>query len=934
MNSIKLTNYKNFLMSKRKSFTIILLLILILNFVLLGQVTGTISGKITNKSTNEELIGANVLVVGTTFGSATDIDGNYSIKNLDPGIYSLKISYISYRTTVIEKVAVIGDEDIKINVSLEPSSTQLDEVVVTAEALKNTEANVLKIQKNSSNIVDGVSAELIKKNNSSDGVDILKRMTGVTISEGKYAFIRGVGDRYNNTMLNGANLPSTDPEKKSFSYDIFPASLVENILTSKTFTPDKPADFSGGLVEISTIEFPSKFIFDFSTSALYNTNTTGKTFFTYKGGKTDFLGFDDGTRDMPGTISSTKLARGNFSDSTLTDITKAFSNDWKTSTKIAPVNSSIKLDIGNKLEVGENDVLGYVGSLTYSNTNSIKDLEKNFYDFSGARYNYKGFSYNNSVSLGGLLNFSYKFDRTNKISLKNIYNQNADNNTTLFAGDYRYSDQYRQITTLTYVSRSLLSNQLIGQHQFSSVFSGLNADWNLSYSQSKRDEPDSRRYLYARSIEDPGEPLRFQLDQSLATRYYGKLKDRNYSGDVDLGFQIFENPELPKVKVGYLFDKKDRDFSARTFGFKNIPGGNFTHEDSVLQGSVENIFDPQNISNKFVQVIEITKPSDSYTSKQIINSGYAMFDVTILQKIKLTAGARLENSNQTLTSINLQGDSINVDNAYNDLLPSLNLTYLINDWVNLRGAYSITLARPEFRELAPFTYFDFIDNELIEGNPKLKRTLVNNYDLRIEMYPDAGELVALSFFYKIFQDPIEEVLQASANEPIRTFENANKATNYGIEIELRKSLSFISPFFQNFSFVGNASLIHSKIDLKNDGFQQYDRALQGQAPYIFNLGLYYDNFELGLNSSFVYNKVGQRIEKVGSKDLGNILERPIDLIDFSISKSLLGNFALKFTIRDLLNQDRILIQQSPLGDKVSELEKTGRTVSLGVSYKL
>jgi len=202
------------------------------------------------------------------------------------------------------------------------------------------------------------------------------------------------------------------------------------------------------------------------------------------------------------------------------------------------------------------------------------------------------------------------------------------------------------------------------------------------------------------------------------------------------------------------------------------------------------------------------------------------------------------------------------------------------------------------------------------------------------LYPGAGELVALGFFYKRFRDPIEEVLQASANEPIRSFENAKLATNYGLEIELRKSLSFISTLFQKFSFVGNASLIHSKVELADNGFQQDNRPLQGQAPYVFNLGLYYDDFDLGLNSSLVYNKVGERIARVGSKDLGNILEKPIDLIDFSISKTLMGNFAVKLTIKDLLNQDRVLIQQSPLGDKVSELEKTGRIISLGLSYKL
>jgi TonB-dependent receptor len=912
---------------------LILVFLILIQTKMFAQQPGSISGKITDKNNNEELIGSNVLILGTTLGASSDIDGNYFIKGLTPGKYNVKVSFISYNSVTVENVIVEEGKSTRLDVALESSATELQEVIVTAEAMKNTEANVLKIQKNSSSIVDGVSSELIKKNNSSDGADILKRMTGVTISEGKYAFIRGVGDRYNNTMLNGANLPSTDPEKKSFSYDIFPASLVENILTFKTFTPDKPADFSGGLVQISTIEFPSRFIFDLSTSGGFNSNTTGKTSIGYGGGKTDFLGYDDGTRGLPGSITSTKLARGNYSDSAITQITKSFSNDWQTKSKTTPMNGSIILDIGNRIEFGE-DVFGYVASLTYSNTNATKDLAKNFYDFSGSRYDYTGFSYNNTVAWGGLLNFSYKFDRTNKVSFKNIYNQNADDITTLYKGDYRYADQYREITTFNYVSRSLLSNQLIGQHQISSIFSGLNLEWNVSYSQSKRNEPDSRRYLYSRSIEDPSEPLRFQLDQSLATRYYGDLKDHNFSGDIDLNFQLFENPDLPKLKVGYLFDKKDRDFSARTFGFRNVPGGNFAYEDSVLQGSVEQIFSPENITNKFVQAIEITKPSDSYTSEQKLNSAYAMFDATILQKLKLVAGVRLENSNQKLTSINLQGDSINVDNTYNDLLPGLNLTYALNDWINIRAAYSVTLARPEFRELAPFSYFNFIDNELIQGNPDLKRTLINNYDLRFEMYPGAGELIALSFFYKRFRNPIEEVLQAAANEPIRSFENAVVANNYGIELELRKTLEFISPTLRYFSFIGNGSLITSKVELQNTGFQAGDRSLQGQAPYIFNLGLYYDNYDLGLSSSFVYNKVGQRIVIVGSKDLGNILERPADLIDFSISKTIIDNFSIKFTVRDLLNQERTLIQQSPLGDKVSELEKSGRLVVIGLAYKL
>ncbi|MFA6541634.1 MAG: TonB-dependent receptor [Bacteroidota bacterium] len=894
--------------------------------------TGSISGTVTDKSNNEVLIGANVLLIGTSVGASTDIDGHFEIKNLAPGTYTLRFSFVSYQNLLVENIIVKPGDATVINASLTTSTTELQEVVITAEVLKNSEASVLKIQKNSDNIVDGVSAELISKNSSTDGTDVLKRMTGVTISEGKFVYVRGVSDRYNNTLLNGASLPSTDPEKKSFSYDLFPASLIEDIITAKTFTPDKPADFSGGLVQISTIEFPSNFILDISTSSSYNSNTTGKNFFAYSGGRKDYLGFDDGTRGLPGTITATRIARGNFSDNQLAEITKSFNKDWTTFSYKAPFNGSLKINLGNKIDFDEN-TFGYIGSLTYSNGVETKGFEKNFYDFSGARYNYVGNIYTHSVTWGGLFNASYKFGGTNKISFKNVYNQNADDVTTQYNGEYRYTDQYREINSLNYVSRTLMSNQLIGEHRID-LFSGLNWNWNLSYSRSKRDEPDTRRYMYARGLDDPTQPLRFQLDQSLVTRYYGNLTDHNYNVSTDFTFKFFDDPAFPKMKTGYLFDKKDRVFDARSFGFKNIAGGNFAHEDSVLQGPIDNIFDPENITTKFIQVTELTKPSDSYGSKQTINAGYVMFDMMLFNTIKIVTGARLENSRQNLNAIDLLGDTINVDDNYNDVLPSVNLTYLFNDWINVRGAYSITLSRPEFRELAPFSYFDFINNELIEGNPNLKRTLVNNYDFRVELYPSPGELAAVSFFYKKFRDPIEEVLQASANEPIRSFENASSASNYGLEIELRKNFLFISEALQNVSFVGNASLIKSKVEFTAGGFQEKERALQGQPPYIFNVGLYYDDADAGFNSSVTYNKVGEKIAKVGSKDLGNILEMPVDLVDVSLSQRIFEYFTMKFSVKDIFNHDRIQIQQSPLGDKTAELERTGRTFSLGISYKL
>lgn len=915
---------------------IITLMILLMQIPMLAQSTGSITGKIVDKNTNEELIGANVLIEGTTIGASTDIDGNYIIKGLDAGSYTVKVSYISYQTITIKDVQVQSKSNTKLDVSLESTSTELQEVLVTAEALKNTETSVLKIQKNSANIVDGFSGELIKKNGSSDGTDVLKRMTGVTISEGKYAFVRGVGDRYNNTLLNGASLPSTDPEKKSFSYDIFPANLIESVITAKTFTPDKPADFTGGLVQISTVEFPNKFTSEVSFSTGMNTLTSFKNYLTYSGGKTDYLGVDDGTRNYPGSIGSTKVVKGNYPDAELQDIIKSFSNNWKTSDSKAPINGGFKINAGDKYEISSDQIFGYIGSFSYNNSFKTTEKEKSLFDDEGRRYNYKGYDYNSSIMWSGMLNLSYKFGLTNKISLKNVYNQNADNETNTRNGYYRYSGQNRDITSLRFVSRSLLSSQFLGEHKFD-LLNGLNFDWAFSYSKSDRNEPDARRYAYWSDPEDPSIPKQLLLDQSVTTRYYGDLVDNDYNSVINFELKPFENPELPKIKIGALYNKKGRDFSARTFGFKNLAGGN---EEAILQLPIDQIFVSENVTSTFIGIEEVTKPSDSYTSNQKVGAGYIMFDTKIIDEVRFIGGARFEYSNQILNANYSKDSLINVDEIYRDFLPSINLTYLISDEMNLRVAYSNTLARPEFRELAPFSYFDFVANENVEGNPALKRTIVKNADLRYEYFPNSGELYAVSLFYKNFKDPIEQILKGSTgNEPTVSFTNALSANNYGVEFEVRKSLALFTEYLNGFSFVGNLSLIKSKVKFENislngETFQETERPLQGQADYIFNVGLYYDNFDLGFNSSLVYNKVGSRISKVGSTELGNIIENPVDIIDFSISKKLFSSFGIKLAVKDLLNQDRTFTQQSPIGDKISEINHTGRNISIELSYQI
>lgn len=921
------TSWKMFL-----KLSLVIQVLLAISTQILAQSNGSISGKIIDKSTNEELIGANVIIVGTAFGTSSDLDGNYSIKRLSPGKYQVKFSYISYQNLVINNVIVEAGVDTKINVQLEPATTELNEIVVSAEALKNTEGALLNIQKNSMNIVDGISAELIGKNNSSDGTDVLKRMTGVTISDGKYAFVRGVGDRYNNTMLNGSNLPSTDPEKKSFSYDIFPASLIENILTSKTFIPDKPADFTGGLIEINTIEFPQRLIFNVSAGSSYSSTTTGKNIQSYNGGKSDYLGYDDGTRDLPSVIPNQKLDR-NIPQTTLQDYGRAFANNWGINNSKAPLNGNFKLSVGNKLDIGDDEVLGYIASLNYSASNELKETYQASYSFEGPRFIYNGFNSIYSVNWGALVNVSLKFAQKHKVSLKNIFNQSADDETTVYEGIYQYTSQNRRTTSFRYVSRSLQSTQLIGEHFFN-IMNGLAVDWNLNYSKSKRNEPDARRYMYSNDIYSPSDPMQFMLDQSLATRYFGNLDDKVIGTTWNFKIKPFENSSMPAVKFGYSFDKKDRNFDARVFGFRNGSGGDFIKEQQTLYEDINTIFASENINPSFIEIVEITQPTDSYISEQTINSAYVMTDFSLLGDIKIITGARFENAVQQMKSKSRTGEPLEVKNEFGDIFPSLNIAYQYNDKMNLRLAFSKTVARPEFRELATFTYFDFSSNELVQGNPNLIRSIISNFDLRWEYYPAPRELYAISGFYKEFENPIEQILVASsAFEPIRSFENALGAKNYGVEFELRKTLGFISSILNDFMMIGNLALIKSKIELEDRGFQESSRPLQGQADFILNLGLYWETVDSDFSASLIYNKVGERIAKVGFGGLGDVIELARDQVDLFFSKRIWSNLTIKVAVKDLLAKDIEFIQKTPEGEKPSEITKKGQNISVGLSFQ-
>lgn len=894
----------------------------------LAQHTGQISGKVTDSATGETLVGANVLLIDTPLGAASDIDGNYVVKNVPEGTYNLRFTYIGYTTKVVNNVVVEAGKTVKLDLIMKAELIQGQEVIVEAKAILSSENALLNQQRKASTIGDALAAEQIKRTPDATTGDALRRVTGVTVVDNKFVYVRGTSERYNNTLLNGAQLSSTEPDKKAYAFDTLPSNLLENIIISKSFTPDLPGNFSGGLVQINTIEFPEELTIRASFSGSFNTNATTKTFRIYEGGKWDFLGFDDGTRELPSTITDQKVVSTSYSKSELQTIGRSFKNIWGPSTRKATPNSSYMISIGNGMQLFGRD-FGYVGALSYRNSFDKVDIERNDFNFDGTpQFEYKGEENKFSVLWGGMLNMNYKLADFHKISFKNLYNRAAEDEVVELRGNYYDSGSEQINTSLRFVERFSYSGQLIGEHAFPAI-AGLQAQWRASYSTAKRDEPDYRRLSYARAIAS-SDPFAATItpapNPASGGRFFSELDDDNFGFASDFSIPVFQG----KLKFGGQFNTTDRDFGARLFAYKIT-----RHTDlRLLYSSVDTLFAPQHIGDKGFEIDEITNKSDKYDASEKLYAGYLMFDLPFEvrnKNLRVIAGARIENSDQQLKSFDAQDRAVKVDLKKADVLPSINLTYSFNDATNLRAAFSQSVSRPEFRELAPFAFFDFSTVSVIYGNPNLKRSLIRNLDVRFETFPNVGEILSVSFFYKNFTDAIEEVI-VPTTELTRSYGNADKATNYGFELEMRKSLKFLGKAFSKFSMTGNYAWINSKVDLKGSttAIAKSDRRLQGQSPYMINLGLLFSESRWGTTTSLLYNRFGKRIAQVGSLYDDDIIEMPRDLIDLTVSQNLAHRYELKFTAKDLLGQEQEFTQA---GRKVKGNRK-GSTYSLGLSIKL
>lgn len=912
-----------------------LLLILLLTITFSGfTYAQTLTGKVTNTQ-NEPVVGASVKVANSNIGTTTNVEGRYSLPLATGKTYTIEVSSVGYTPKIISDVEHKNGED-ELNIILETKPAEMEGVVVTARATSRRQENttaLLTFQKNNTAVSSVIAADFIRRTPDKNTGEVLKRVSGASIQDNKFVIIRGLADRYNSAYINGAQLPSSEPDKKAFSFDVIPSQLIDNIIINKTATPDLTGEFAGGVIQVNTKDVPAKTFLDFGVSLGFNTNSVFKDFTSNKRNSTDWLGFDDGTRQLPNIPSSREGFNANRTENTKKFNTEVYPEVISTATPVQ--NYNLTYGYGKRYENGGS--LGIITGITYRNSKLKYSVNRNL---GGVIENALQKSYTDeqnryATSLGGVFNITYLY-KNMKVSWKNLFNQNFEDNYYQRSGfNVADGDIPIRFYSSNLGQRSMYTTQLEGEQQLSPNGAKFKLIGNFSYNGKK--QPDLRTLSYG------GNDMRFIDDES--DRFFSNLQDYSYGGSAQLSlpFNLFNEKQMFKGGASTLL--RVRDFSARNFRWR------LDNSNSQLgTASVGEIFQTNNIAQDKFTLDEITLAVDKYFGVSIVNAGYLMFDNKLSEKVRLIWGARAENFQQFLTTKNLSLERVIVDNDRWDFLPSVNFVYNINTKNIVRLSGSQTLARPEFREVAPFSFYDYEQLYAVVGDTTLTSTRIYNADVRYEWYPKAGESISLGAFYKHFNDPIEMRVITSANPRRYQFRNTESAYAFGVELEARKKLDFISANLENFSIFTNITYIKSKVQLQTitggDVITNSERRLQGQSPYLVNLGLQYNSRDNDISGTLLYNRIGPRISLVGdpspSYGVYNVYENPRNQLDLQLTKKILKKRGeLRLNIADIFNQPYLFYDDadanetySTSGDRIFSRYKPGTTFTLGFNYSL
>lgn len=907
----------------------------------------TLSGRVTDEK-GESIPFANVVSVEHGIGASTDLDGNYRF-NIPTGKNTVYCSFVGYQNDTLI-LQVKSGEKYQKNFVLRDNDNNLKEIEVIATRKTNTELAVMMEVRESKQIVNAISAEMIEKTQDSDASEVVKRIPGVTVVGNNFIMIRGLSERYNNVMLHDVFAPSMETDVKSFAFDIIPSNMIDRILIYKSPAPEVTGEFAGGVVKIYTKGIPDTNFTSVSVSTTYRNGTSFQNFKQPQRSAWHWTGFNDGYNDMPEGIPGNIATQQD--PTAIQNYGQSFKNNWTPNDGNALLDLSVSITHGHKMKWGKVDV-GNISAITYSNSKTIFQSERsdyNAYDFINDRsqyiYTFQDEISTQNIRTGFLHNWAFRFNGNNTIEFKNMFNVFSTTEYINRRGyDYEF-DYAPNNHSFNQVYRGLYSGQLVGKHTSKNELTKIN--WTLGYGYSYRDQPDYRRY---RSDVDTlnDETLLFvgvPLSPNYLGRFFSEMRENSQSAALAIQQSIRSEKWDPKFKAGLFFERKNRDFTARNIGF--VQSNFMFFDQNLLYGTIDELFDQENINpTTGIKVGEATNPSDSYQANNLLTAGYLGAELPFLKRFNLNAGVRAEYNIQELNSRTLAGNPIVVNNPIFSILPSANLTYdLIKDKMLLRAAYGKTVNRPEFRELAPFAYYDFNFNLVKKGSDTLRTPEIHNFDFRWEYYPTPGELVSVSFFYKRFKDPIETLFVpggGSGGIKTFTFGNAKLATSIGVEVEFRKSLKglFKNGLLDDFSLLFNGSLIQSYVELGQEQLgQSNERPMQGQSPYIVNAGIFYQNDKHDFSINVLYNVIGQRIFIIGFDVYPDIYEMPRNVLDINFTKRFKNNIELKLGFGDIINQEVLLLQDANndgkfdrKNDQVIQRYKPGMTVTFGIGYK-
>ncbi|MGR3810008.1 TonB-dependent receptor domain-containing protein [Jiulongibacter sp. NS-SX5] len=916
---------------------------------------GTIRGTITDSNNGETLPFATVFVKEAQQGVNTDLDGIYSV-DLAPGVYSLEVTYVGFTTTTIEDVIVKEGEVNILDIKMGNDATVLQEVVVKANIVKNSESALLTLQRKSPNMMDGISKQTFRRIGDSDAAGAIKRVTGVSVEGGKYVFVRGLGDRYTKTILNGLDVPGLDPDRNTIQMDLFPTNIIDNMVVMKTASPNLSGDFTGGIVDITTKDFPLEKSFAISVGGSYNPSMHfNDNYISGQKSSTDWLGFDDGQRSL-NVNPKQEIPSIAERDASLKVLTERFNPELGVMAATSPMDFNASLSHGNQIGL-KKMTIGYNVAANYRNeTQFFEEVQYNAYikgfdpstdyDFE-LNQAQKGALGKNNVLASGLAGIAVKFDK-HKLALNALHIQNGESTAGLFTQEtFIFNSSFLVQDNLEYSERSITNFNLKGEHSFGNS-DDFRIDWSISPTLSRIEDKDVRVTPFRL---DEGEYSIEPSEGAQPRRLYRNLEEENFSGRIDFTKKFVTNYGDAKLKFGVANTLKNRNYEIFQYVF-NIRG----QSQLDIKGDPNAILSPENIwnpeTNIGVYVVGNFEPANTYDATQNIAAAYVMNEISLSEKLKAIYGLRVEKFDHYYTGQSNLGDEVFDNEKINEainLLPSANFVYALKEKTNLRLAVARTLARPSFKEASISQIYDALSDRTFIGNRNLVQTKIMNYDVRLEKFMDKGQMISASGFYKTFRDPIEVVAYSQAAPNNIQPRNVGRAQVAGAELELRKNLGIQVGSEFPLSLGANITMVYSQVEMNPNEYEsrlenarldeeiKETRQLQGQSPYIVNGYLTFNQEESGFEANVSYNVQGKRLSVVGIGRNPDVFEMPFNSLNFKTTKRFgkAKRGSVSFSANNLLNAKRQRFYEGfNATSQVYDLFKPGRSFGMSLGYSL